>query len=92
MDAVVALIGASFGSPSAIADELKRLLPVSYTHLRAHETPEHLVCRLLLAKKKSPVEPLHYTSEFKNRLLTLYHQSLRKTLGPYVIPQLFRRS
>src|SRR5678815_4845044 len=22
-------------------------LPVSYTHLRAHETPEHLVCRLL---------------------------------------------
>src|SRR5678816_3996225 len=26
--------------------------PVPYTHLRAHETPEHLVCRLLLAKKK----------------------------------------
>src|SRR5678815_2634750 len=24
-----------------------RLLAVSYTHLRAHETPEHLVCRLL---------------------------------------------
>ena len=23
---------------------------VSYTHLRAHETPEHLVCRLLLEK------------------------------------------
>src|SRR5674536_374944 len=28
------------------------LTPVSYTHLRAHETPEHLVCRLLLEKKK----------------------------------------
>src|SRR5678815_1070571 len=27
------------------------LLSVSYTHLRAHETPEHLVCRLLLEKK-----------------------------------------
>src|SRR5674536_391012 len=28
---------------------------VSYTHLRAHETPEHLVCRLLLEnKKKTP--------------------------------------
>ena len=27
---------------------------VSYTHLRAHETPEHLVCRLLLEKKKLP--------------------------------------
>src|SRR5678815_4804358 len=23
-------------------------ITVSYTHLRAHETPEHLVCRLLL--------------------------------------------
>src|SRR5674536_164211 len=28
--------------------------PVSYTHLRAHETPEHLVCRLLLEKKNKP--------------------------------------
>src|SRR5674536_385539 len=28
------------------------LVSVSYTHLRAHETPEHLVCRLLLEKKK----------------------------------------
>src|SRR5678816_3261076 len=27
-------------------------IAVSYTHLRAHETPEHLVCRLLLEKKK----------------------------------------
>ena len=27
-------------------------ITVSYTHLRAHETPEHLVCRLLLEKKK----------------------------------------
>src|SRR5678816_515193 len=27
------------------------LISVSYTHLRAHETPEHLVCRLLLEKK-----------------------------------------
>ena len=26
---------------------------VDYTHLRAHETPEHLVCRLLLEKKKT---------------------------------------
>src|SRR5665647_3826735 len=27
-------------------------LPVSYTHLRAHETDSYLVCRLLLEKKK----------------------------------------
>ena len=26
---------------------------VSYTHLRAHETPEHLVCRFLLEKKNN---------------------------------------
>eukprot|EP00831_Metopus_contortus_P077087 TRINITY_DN71628_c0_g1_i1.p3 TRINITY_DN71628_c0_g1~~TRINITY_DN71628_c0_g1_i1.p3 ORF type:complete len:126 (+),score=21.73 TRINITY_DN71628_c0_g1_i1:123-500(+) len=30
------------------------LQPVSYTHLRAHETSLHLVCRLLLEKKKTP--------------------------------------
>ena len=29
------------------------LVPVSYTHLRAHETVLDLVCRLLLAKKKN---------------------------------------
>ena len=27
-------------------------IPVSYTHLRAHETCADLVCRLLLEKKK----------------------------------------
>src|SRR5674536_354736 len=34
------------------AKPCRRYGPVSYTHLRAHETPEHLVCRLLLEKKK----------------------------------------
>ena len=35
--------------------------PVSYTHLRAHETPEHLVCRLLLEKKKhNPKRHIRY--------------------------------
>src|SRR5450756_2295083 len=29
------------------------LVPVSYTHLRAHETRHDLVCRLLLEKKKN---------------------------------------
>ena len=28
------------------------IAPVSYTHLRAHETGRNLVCRLLLEKKK----------------------------------------
>ena len=31
---------------------LDHLDPVSYTHLRAHETSLHLVCRLLLEKKR----------------------------------------
>ena len=31
---------------------LRNLAPVSYTHLRAHETDSYLVCRLLLEKKK----------------------------------------
>ena len=35
----------------AAVDVLERF-PVSYTHLRAHETKANLVCRLLPAKKK----------------------------------------
>ena len=31
--------------------------PVSYTHLRAHETVLDLVCRLLLEKKKKKTRP-----------------------------------
>src|SRR5674536_378231 len=34
---------------------------VSYTHLRAHETPEHLVCRLLLEKKKKKTLTTRHT-------------------------------
>ena len=36
------------------------ILSVSYTHLRAHETPEHLVCRLLLEKKNTYLNILNY--------------------------------
>src|SRR5678815_5934564 len=43
---VVEIFGPESSGKTTIA------LPVSYTHLRAHETPEHLVCRLLLEKKK----------------------------------------
>ena len=32
--------------------------PVSYTHLRAHETGRNLVCRLLLEKKKKKIHTL----------------------------------
>ena len=40
------------GSHSYFRAYLVGLLTVSYTHLRAHETSLHLVCRLLLEKKK----------------------------------------
>ena len=33
--------------------KLVDIMPVSYTHLRAHETLMNLVCRLLLEKKKT---------------------------------------
>ena len=33
--------------------------PVSYTHLRAHETKANLVCRLLLEKKKKKIYKNH---------------------------------
>src|SRR5665213_3489585 len=36
--------------PKALAPGLTRDEPVSYTHLRAHETGRNLVCRLLLEK------------------------------------------
>ena len=29
-------------------EKLEPIHPVSYTHLRAHETPEHLVCRVVV--------------------------------------------
>ena len=42
-----------------------RLEPVSYTHLRAHETGRNLVCRLLLEKKKKKHK--HVTKTTANR-------------------------
>ena len=40
-------------SEFADPDAMEELNPVSYTHLRAHETVLDLVCRLLLEKKKT---------------------------------------
>eukprot|EP00658_Telonema_sp_P-2_P011465 TRINITY_DN14378_c0_g1_i2.p1 TRINITY_DN14378_c0_g1~~TRINITY_DN14378_c0_g1_i2.p1 ORF type:complete len:444 (+),score=91.66 TRINITY_DN14378_c0_g1_i2:117-1448(+) len=45
-----ALVSALPTKAAAVTD--RWIVAVSYTHLRAHETPEHLVCRLLLEKKK----------------------------------------
>ena len=44
------------GNPELVWQSLSGIMvnlgPVSYTHLRAHETDQYLVCRLLLEKKK----------------------------------------
>ena len=39
--------------------------PVSYTHLRAHETKANLVCRLLLEKKKKQQKKKHKSTSAK---------------------------
>src|SRR5678809_1639861 len=44
--------GTSASGPVSV-DARRR--PVSYTHLRAHETGRNLVCRLLLEKKKKKI-------------------------------------
>src|SRR5664279_4061706 len=38
-------------APGCEAVHTHAITPVSYTHLRAHETDSYLVCRLLLEKK-----------------------------------------
>ena len=49
-----ALLGLSDFRKDAFATGMHAyLIPVSYTHLRAHETRHDLVCRLLLEKKKT---------------------------------------
>ena len=41
-----------FSEKLSMTSAIGSIMAVSYTHLRAHETPEQLVCRLLLEKKK----------------------------------------
>eukprot|EP00658_Telonema_sp_P-2_P023783 TRINITY_DN19541_c0_g1_i1.p1 TRINITY_DN19541_c0_g1~~TRINITY_DN19541_c0_g1_i1.p1 ORF type:complete len:745 (+),score=136.47 TRINITY_DN19541_c0_g1_i1:162-2396(+) len=53
--------GASARAPSTPPSTPMPSPAVSYTHLRAHETPEHLVCRLLLEKKKKKTTIIHHS-------------------------------
>ena len=46
---------------------MRAAVPVSYTHLRAHETRGNLVCRLLLEKKKKKKK-----KQNKNHLFYLF--------------------
>src|SRR5680860_1804198 len=42
--------------PKRLRPAAANIVPVSYTHLRAHETDSYLVCRLLLEKKKKKTQ------------------------------------
>ena len=52
---IITDLGGGFGNvlDEKLGDNWIVLDPVSYTHLRAHETLMNLVCRLLLEKKKT---------------------------------------
>ena len=55
---------------------MTKIFPVSYTHLRAHETVLDLVCRLLLEKKTSTdttASLICITSNRQNTTLTQAH-------------------
>src|SRR5450756_3052654 len=58
-----------FMALDAIAHSFKvrRFNPVSYTHLRAHETRHDLVCRLLLEKKKTKISKKCRINKSDNR-------------------------
>src|SRR5665647_3751595 len=48
-----AFLGRLAQAPTLVGQGACAPAPVSYTHLRAHETDSYLVCRLLLEKKKT---------------------------------------
>ena len=54
--------------------------PVSYTHLRAHETRSNLVCRLLLEKKKP-----YINHEARIVIFTGGPESIYSTLGTRIL-------
>ena len=61
----------AISSPSGMgAISLIRVSAVSYTHLRAHETSLHLVCRLLLEKKAIQAFWKNYQSTLHKRRAT----------------------
>ena len=50
--------------------------PVSYTHLRAHETVLDLVCRLLLEKKKKKLPKRDLSMHLLNTTKTEFNREL----------------
>ena len=63
----LALLEAGIAHPipqdDSLATYASKIEPVSYTHLRAHETVLDLVCRLLLEKKKNTNTKIDITNQ-----------------------------
>ena len=64
-----------FIDPKGIIRLIMYYPPVSYTHLRAHETVLDLVCRLLLEKKQNHKQQTPYTQRIQNKI-TIQHNTL----------------
>ena len=75
-----AVVGQNLTGSTGVAVRLGRCgaAPVSYTHLRAHETVLDLVCRLLLEKKKKTAPG---TKQPHNRTITTTPYTQRITLS-----------
>ena len=59
--------------------------PVSYTHLRAHETVLDLVCRLLLEKKKNKIQQKHIIEPSTQNTTYKMHTKTKTLPNIYVI-------
>ena len=57
-----------------ISKETQRFIPVSYTHLRAHETVLDLVCRLLLEKKQRNKKKKERKPRSRSEAITVEYQ------------------
>ena len=51
-----------------VEEHLRKERPVSYTHLRAHETVLDIVCRLLLDTKPHIIHILHLPLTLHNQI------------------------
>ena len=73
--------GRGSGDAPGVGLLLRRIsTPVSYTHLRAHETVLDLVCRLLLEKKKKLTHLISFLTVLNIRLTrTLRYLALHGT-------------
>ena len=69
--------GKNYLTDVADSQTIVRLVPVSYTHLRAHETVLDLVCRLLLEKKKHHINYTVSDTHIKTKNTHHYDTTIR---------------